>query len=31
MDLIRASIAPALERKVFYENAVGFYRPRERA
>jgi hypothetical protein len=31
MDLIRANIDPALERKVFYENAVGFYRPREHA
>lgn len=31
MDLIRSSIAPALERKVFYENAVRFYRPRATA
>jgi predicted TIM-barrel fold metal-dependent hydrolase len=31
MDLIRANIDPALERKVFYDNAVGFYRPREHA
>ncbi len=31
IDLIRASIDPAMERKVFYDNAVAFYRPRERA
>ena len=31
IDLIRANIDPALERKVFYENAVGFYRPRKHA
>ena len=28
MAIIRASIDPALERKVFYENAVAFYKPR---
>ena len=28
MELIRASIDPAIERKVFHDNAVGFYRPR---
>jgi predicted TIM-barrel fold metal-dependent hydrolase len=28
MDLIRANIDPALERRVFYDNAVRFYRPR---
>jgi predicted TIM-barrel fold metal-dependent hydrolase len=27
MDLIRAAIDPQLERKVFYENALAFYRP----
>jgi predicted TIM-barrel fold metal-dependent hydrolase len=31
MDLIRANIDPALERQVFYDNAVAFYRPRARA
>ena len=31
MDLIRANIDPALERKVFYDNAVSFYRPRAHA
>ena len=30
IDLIRANIDPALERKVFLENALAFYRPRER-
>src|SRR5690606_8458907 len=30
IDLIRANIDPALERKVFLENALEFYRPRER-
>ena len=29
MDLIRDNIDPALERKVFFDNAVRFYRPRE--
>ncbi|RPI47168.1 MAG: 2-pyrone-4,6-dicarboxylate hydrolase [Betaproteobacteria bacterium] len=29
MALIRANIDPALERKVFFDNAVRFYRPRE--
>jgi predicted TIM-barrel fold metal-dependent hydrolase len=28
IDLIRSSIDPSLERKVFYENAAAFYRPR---
>jgi hypothetical protein len=27
MDLIRTAIDPQLERKVFYENALAFYRP----
>ena len=27
IDLIRSSIDPGLERKVFYENALAFYRP----
>jgi predicted TIM-barrel fold metal-dependent hydrolase len=27
IDLIRANIDPALERKVFWDNAVAFYRP----
>jgi predicted TIM-barrel fold metal-dependent hydrolase len=31
MDLIRANIDPALVRKVFYDNAVSFYRPRTHA
>ena len=29
IDLVRASIDPSLERKVFFENAAGFYRPRQ--
>ncbi|HEY8428610.1 MAG TPA: amidohydrolase family protein, partial [Sandaracinaceae bacterium] len=29
IDLIRAHIDPPLERKVFFENAVSFYRPRQ--
>jgi predicted TIM-barrel fold metal-dependent hydrolase len=28
MDIIRANIDPAIERKVFWENATRFYRPR---
>ena len=28
IDLIRSSIDPSLERKVFFENAAAFYRPR---
>ena len=29
IDLIRSSIDPRLERKVFYENALAFYKPRQ--
>ena len=29
IDLIRANIDPGLERKVFYENALAFYRPKQ--
>ena len=29
MELIRTSIDPSLERKVFFENAAAFYRPKQ--